>query len=214
MKIALDHDSTLAATGVVAFELIGDDAAGRTYADVESWEWGLETFGAARYLSGMWHAWTLRPLEVPLMDETVVATVKKLAEDHEIHVVTSQPDHMGVAEGKEEWLQHHGIPYEKLVVVGPDTTKAFLDYDVYVDDKPYLPARVNRWTPGARVFVRDHRYNRDAPGEYVRIHKLADVLPYLVDDEAELTTQEWIDRDIRENAELHEAFADNGNGEI
>lgn len=179
MKIALDHDSTIAATGLIAFDLIGSDAEGCTYEDVETWEWGLETFGTARYLSAMWHAWTLRPLEVPLMDETVVETANKLYENHEVHIVTAHPDQMGVEDGKKEWLDYHGIQYDEFHVVPTDETKAALDYDVYIDDKPYLPEKANRADPSKQVFVRDQRYNRDAPGEYIRIHRLVEVLPHV-----------------------------------
>lgn len=176
MKIALDHDSTIAATGDVAFELIGPDAEGCTYDDVVSWEWGLETFGTARYLSAMWHAWTLRPLDVPLMDKTVVETANELFDNHEVHIVTAHPDQMGISEGKKEWLEHHGIEYDEFHVVPTDSTKAALNYDVYIDDKPYLPEKVNQTNPKNLVFVRDHPYNRDVPGKYIRIHQLSEVL--------------------------------------
>jgi 5'(3')-deoxyribonucleotidase len=180
-KIALDHDSTLAATGIVAFDLIGDEAAGYTYKDIESWSWGLDKFGTARFLSAMWHTWTLRPLEVPLMDNTVVDTVKQLWDEHDVHIVTANPDHLGIKDGKQRWITHHEIPCDDdhFYQVPPDTTKAKLDYDVFIDDKPYLAERVNEINSDARVFVRDQRYNRDAPGDYTRINKLSEVLEYL-----------------------------------
>lgn len=178
--IAVDHDSTLAATAVVAMDLIGPEADGLGYADVESWNWGLDKFGAARYLSALWHAWTLRPLDVPLMDDTVVDTMKQLSGEYELHIVTAHPDHMGIAEGKKQWLAHYGIPYDEFHVVPTDTTKAVLDYDYYIDDKPHLPVEVNKVSSDKTVFVRDHPYNRDCEGEYIRVHTLAGVLSTLI----------------------------------
>ena len=190
MKIALDHDSTIASTGTIAFDLIGSDAEGCTYDDIESWEWGLEKFGAERFLSAMWHAWTLRPLEVPLMDDTVVETVEELYEEHEIHIVTAHPDQMGIEEGKKAWLEYHSIPYDEFHVVPTDTTKAVLDYDVYIDDKPYLPLRVNEVNSSKQVFVRHHQYNKDVPGDYTRIYQLSEVLPH-VKSENSSTNRQW-----------------------
>lgn len=180
-KIALDYDSTLAATALVSFDLLGQEADGYTYKDIESWSWGLDKFGTARYLSALWHVWTLRPLDVPVMDNTVVNTVKQLCDEHNVHIVTANPDHLGIKEGKQKWLAHHQIPFndEHFYQVPSNETKAKLDYDVFIDDKPHLPERVNDKNSDARVFLRDHRYNRNAAGEYTRINTLSEVLEYL-----------------------------------
>lgn len=175
-RLALDHDSTLAATSEMAFELMLGPDHGYGYENVESWNWGLDTFGAARFLSGMWHAWTLRPLEVPPMEAGLSDTVDRLRDEYEVHIVTAHPDHFGIEDGKKEWLDYHGITYDDFVVVPMDQTKATLGYDVYVDDKPALPAEVNASNPDTEVYLRDQRYNRDADGEYNRIQAVAEVL--------------------------------------
>jgi len=162
MKVALDLDNTLAATHLTAAELIGVDY---TYDDLESWDWPLEKFGTARALSALWHAWTLRPLSVPPMELNLGETVRTLNEYATVDVVTAHPDHMGISDGKRRWLDLHGIEYDEFVEVPPDTSKAKLDYDVYVDDKPSLPAEVAEINRGAEVYLRDQPYNRYVPGE-------------------------------------------------
>lgn len=185
-KLSLDHDSTLAATSAVAFDLIlGDEKHDFSYDNIESWEWGLETFGPARFLSGMWHAWTLRPLEVPPMEPKLAETVADLREHYEVHIVSSYPDHMGITEGKQQWLDHHGIEYDDFVPVHDGTSKAELEYDVYVDDKPTLPERVNELRPHAEVFLYDHLYNQDAEGDYIRVNSLRHAADILLTQEVE-----------------------------
>lgn len=175
-KLALDHDSTLAATAAVGFDLMCGPGHCYSYDDIETWDWGLERFGPHRYLSALWHAWTLRPLEVPPMEDGLAETVNLLRRQFEVHIVTTVPDHPGLAEGKQQWLDYHDIVYDDLVVVEPGLSKADMDYDVYVDDKPALPKKVNQERPDATVFLRDQPYNQDAAGDYVRVQSVADIL--------------------------------------
>jgi 5'(3')-deoxyribonucleotidase len=156
-RIALDHDSTLAATWAVAFDLMHGRDHEFSYASLESWDWGLDTFGPERALSALWHAWTLRPLDVPPLEQNLAETVALLREDYEVDIVTAHPDHPGITEGKELWLDHHGIEYDNFVHVMMGETKADLDYDVYVDDKPYL---CDNFEDGSKTqYMIRHRYN-------------------------------------------------------
>lgn len=178
-EIALDLDSTLAATCVTAFDLLNE--TGYSYDDIESWTWGFDEFGKARYLNSMWHAWSLRPLDVPFMEPQVPEAVDQLHDVADrVDVVTAHPDHlMGVSEGKQEWLDTHGIEYDDFITV--DGGKETLGYDVYIDDKPTLPESVNETNPEANVFLRDHPYNRDAGGEYIRVNSLREVAARLAE---------------------------------
>ena len=176
MKVALDHDSTLAATWETAFNLLCGDDHGYTYDDLASWDWGLDHFGESNALHALWHAWTIRPLSVPLMDETVVETAQRLYDEHEVHVVTAQPPDDAVAGGKRRWLDHHGIPYDAFDTVPTGQTKAELDYDVFIDDKPTLPSKTDRTQA---VFLRDQPYNRNVDEKHIRIHQLDGVVGVL-----------------------------------
>lgn len=177
MRIAVDMDSTLAATAETAFKLMGRDARGYSYNDFKSWDWPLEEFGANRYLEAIWSAWTLRPTEVPLMEQFTPDWMHKLNEMWEqVDVVTAHPAGRGISDGKRDWLDYCGIEYDNLVQVDMDQTKADLDYDVYIDDKPALAERVNKIRPHAQVYMYDQPYNRDAPGDYHRIETLEEVV--------------------------------------
>lgn len=176
MQIALDHDSTLAATATMAFELLG--ATGYSYEDIESWGWGLEEFGETAYLNALWHTWTIRPDDVPMMERHVEDPVYKLYNHDDVDaldIVTHHPPHTGISEGKQQWLGRYSIPYDEFVAI-ESSEKASMDYDVYIDDNPQLPVAVNELSPESTVYLRDQPYNRDADGEYTRIFSLSDVV--------------------------------------
>lgn len=175
--VALDLDSTIAATSEVMFDLINGPEHDYSYDDIETWSWGIEEFGHHAFLNGCWHAWTLRPLEVPPTEENIVQKVQSIKNTYgSVDIVTAHPPNLeGVTEGKQKWADHHGIPYDSFVVVGMDETKAEYGYDVYIDDKPTLPKTVNDMNPGAKVYLYDRKYNRGAPGEYERVTSLSSV---------------------------------------
>lgn len=175
MKVALDLDSTLAATSTTAFDLMDEDY---TYDDITSWSWGTDKFGTARYLNALWHAWTIRPEEIPPMEDGLQGTTAHIHDRvDQLDVVTAHPDGMmGVDDGKKQWLEDHGIVYDYYVPVDED--KADLDYDVYIDDKPTLAQN-----PGdATVLLRDQPYNRDIPNmsvSTVRVHSVREASEWL-----------------------------------
>ena len=173
-RIALDHDSTLAATWAVAFDLMHGRDHGWSYGDLESWDWGLDRFGVHRALSALWHAWTIRPLDVPPLEQGLAETVAALREHHTVDIVTAHPDHQGISEGKQEWLAHHGIEYDDFVWVPMGQTKADLDYEVYVDDKPYLCEKF--CDPEKIQYMIRHRYNEDVQHpQAVHVDSVAEV---------------------------------------
>lgn len=155
LKVALDLDSTLAATSITAFDLIG---VNHTYNDIESWEWGIETFGASRFLNALWNSWTIRPLEVPTMETTVDTFTEELSEMVDtVDIVTHHPEGvMGIEDGKRKWLDKHDVTFDSFVSV--HDSKADLSYDVFIDDKPSLTE-----SPALRddqyVIQYGHRYN-------------------------------------------------------
>lgn len=178
LTLALDMDSTLAATCDVAFDLLLGDNHDYGYDDIESWSWGIERFGQAAYLNALWHAWTLRPMEVPTMEPALWRKTQELAQKFKVDVVTKNADHMGIAEGKRKWLDQNAIAYSELHVLDANgnVSKSELGYDAYIDDSPHLPKRVNEDEPDAEVFLIDHEYNQDAAGDYVRVGNVGDVL--------------------------------------
>lgn len=185
--IALDFDSTLAATSEVAFDLMEGDSHDYTYDDIEDWAWGIREFGKHRFLSACWHAWTLRPLQVRPLEQGLPRTIETLRNKHEVHILTAHPDHPGITEGKKEWLDHHGIEVDSFNRVDMGVSKADFasQYEAIIDDKPTLPAEVNEVAPDTDVYLRDHRYNRDADGEYVPVESVHEAVDNILGRESE-----------------------------
>lgn len=152
MRVALDLDSTLAATSTAAFELMDEDYS---YDDINSWSWGIDKFGKAKYLNSMWHAWTICPMKIPPMESGLYWTTKWLYDSvDQLDIVTAHPSGMlGVDEGKQNWLNKHAIVHDEYRSV--DGAKEDLDYDIYIDDKPALAENVE----DGIVLLRDQPYN-------------------------------------------------------
>lgn len=168
-QVALDLDSTIAATCAVGFELLGDPD--RDYDDIDCWNWGLDEYGE-RFLHAMWHAWSIRPTDVPPLEPDLPATIDTLRETNHVDIVTAHPPKLeAVAAGKEAWIAQQGITVDDFVVA---QDKPALGYDVYIDDKPALVDAVDSQCPDATCIVRDQPYNRhlDLDGDHVRIPSL------------------------------------------
>lgn len=174
-KLALDFDGTLAATHETAFDLMFGENHDYSYGDIESWSWGLEQFGKMRYLSAIWQACQIRPDEVEPMEENAAQLVSQLGEHFRVDIVTAQPEIPGVDEAKLAWLDEQMIPYEDFVVVEPETSKANLDYDYFVDERPGLPSEASE---DQTVFLYDQPYNRDIEGDHIRVESLREVVKW------------------------------------
>jgi 5'(3')-deoxyribonucleotidase len=178
--IALDFDSTIADTRVVAYDLMLGDDHDQDPHQATSWDEPIERFGAPKFLSAMWHSWTLRPMDVPVMENHLPETINRLQEDYEVDIVTAQPDHMGISEGKQNWLEEKKIPYDNFVTVPPSQSKATLGYDCYIDDKPDLPEEVakNRKRK-SDCYLIDWPYNQDADGDYIRVSDVHEAVHHI-----------------------------------
>lgn len=176
MRIALDLDGVLAQTYEVAFRLMGEDAAWE-YDDIESWTWGLDKFGDSRFLSSVWHAWTLRPHEIEPMESGIskaTADLRALAD--QLDIVTSDPGHFGIKESKREWLDEQEVHYDELRISPMGGTKADLDYDVFIDDNPRMARDVK---PSQKLLLRNAPYNQEASGDYHRVESLPEAYSIL-----------------------------------
>jgi len=166
-KVAIDIDSTLAATYHRVFEYLDGPQHGYTYDDLKYWDWPIDRWGEEHFFDAFRYVWSCQAASVPLYD-CGGPLVTELLSDHpefEVDIVTAQEDCTQMESGKRLWLYDNEFEYNNFVTVPLGKTKAELDYDIYVDDKPSLPERV---TDG-EVYLIDHRYNRDAPGEYTRV---------------------------------------------
>lgn len=173
-RLALDLDSTLAATSDVAFDLLAGSDHEYSYLDIADWTWGFREFGKAAYLNALWHAWTIRGDEIEPLEENVVGKVTRLARlTDRLDIVTAHPDHLGITEAKREWVDDLGIPYNEFRTVATTRSKADLEYDVYVDDKPALPSEIG----GDQIcYLYDQPYNKGVEGRYRRVTTLDEVI--------------------------------------
>lgn len=171
-KLAVDFDSVLANTSATAFDLICGPDHDYTVDDVEDWTWGFREFGKEKYLSALWHAWTLRPEQVPPMEGGLEYKMKSLQDEFRVDIVTAHPDHMGITKGKRSWLDKRNIPYEEFVTVAPRISKTEMNYDAFIDDKPSLPEEA---IMNQTVYLRDQSWNQEVSGDYIRVNSIADV---------------------------------------
>ena len=198
MKIALDMDSTLAAISTATMAELGDED--RTYDDIETWNWVIDEYGGDTFFDQFFEIWSERPETIDPLEDNLDDTVSRLRDLGKVHLVTNQRDSDAVTEGKMQWLDSHGIEVDEFVGVEPGRSKAELNYDVYIDDKPALPGNLN----GEKMYLRDHPYNREAPGDYVRVNSVKDALLHLRMDELALDIEEK----IQENEELLDQYRD------
>lgn len=170
-------DSVLADSSEIVYRILDTDYG---VEDQETWEWPHDKFGTDTFLGAFGTAWTDYWKAIRPMEEALPATVAELGDRFHITVVTSQPDDDEIVHGKKMWLDRHGIPRDGFRTVGKGETKAALNYDVYIDDKPALPQRVAELNPDARMFLRDRPYNQGAVGPYTRVESVEDALREMV----------------------------------
>lgn len=176
-RIALDMDGVLAATKERVWDLLGVDVEPRF---MTHWEWPKQVFGDA-FLDTFEEAWTHNVTEIDPVETGLAETTQLLASENHVDVVTAQPSERCGVEGKKQWLDHHDISYNQLVAVAPGNSKASLDYDVYIDDKPDLVGTVTLDQYDADVFLVDKPYNEMVLGEHERVDSVADTVSHLVD---------------------------------
>jgi len=172
--VAVDMDSTLAATWDMAFELLEGPDHDKSYDDLAYWDWGVDEYGHPRFLNALWGAWTIRGADIPPMESGLSNVIMRLNEEHEVHVVTAHPNRLGLDEAKEEWLDAQGIPYDNFVSLPPRFSKGkFEEYRWYIDDKPGFVERVPEH---ATLYLRNQRYNRHIDTDsYVSVERVRTV---------------------------------------
>lgn len=77
------------------------------------------------------------------------------------------------------WLQKHfGITHPKVVVTDlKGQASNVLQLSAIIDDKPYHLRQVEKYSPGTRLFIRDHTFNRDMKDSNVK--RVADLDEFL-----------------------------------
>lgn len=134
LRIALDLEGVLADTHIPVVErsdILNDE-------HFEGWDFeGDELDHFLEILEDIWREHTM---EIPPSEPDLGEKINKLREIAEVHLVTNTP---GDREHVEEWLARRGIDVDEIHIPGPGTHKEDLDYDIYIDDNPYLLGKVD-----------------------------------------------------------------------
>lgn len=101
----------------------------------------LETFGFDKddlehFLEITEFLWKEKWRYIPRTERFLGEKVDRLRECGPVDLVTNTP---GPRERVEDWLDIHDIEVDNLVFPGPGFHKHELDYDIYIDDNPYMP---------------------------------------------------------------------------
>lgn len=165
MKLALDIEDVIA------------DSHGLTYErsemldeEVDGDQWGFSSDDhLMHFLELSELLWRTDYESIPLVEENTPELVREINKHYDVDIVTSR---MNVRPQLVEYLDMHDIEYNDLYIVDRKESKAQLDYDVYVDDKPALAKEVDR------IFLYDQPYNQhiEEGNGVVRIDSLSEVV--------------------------------------
>lgn len=179
MNIALDLESTLAEVAT-AFRDEYENRTGERPGIWTKWNFDDAEFSADEFFEITTSLWKHEPLSIPAIERDVsnkTLRLHKMAD--RLDIVTGR---RGVTDGIEAWLRHQGVQYDDLVVVGQQTDKSALNYDVYIDDAPQHVHAVNETQT---LFLYDQPHNRVIDGlsadNVHRITKLEEVYPYIAE---------------------------------
>lgn len=167
--VAIDMDSTLAATMTAVFDELDID---RDYEDCESWNWPIEQYGE-EFLDTIYRLWREKPRAIQPTEPNIAEEIDILRDVATVHIVTHQPSESPyITRGKAMWLDHHGIEVDALKALPHSTPKSEFDYDWFLDDKPTLPSKAD-----TEAYLYDRPYNRDVDAPRVgTLEKFVDVV--------------------------------------
>lgn len=150
MEVAVDFEEVLASTHDQMLEVY-NDRNGTSYSvdDIQAWEWVSEELIFEEFMGIVANLWADEPLRFQPMEEGLSSTLQELSEVATFDIVTARNGDFhephakhnfdSTNQGMEYWLEHHGIDSHRVFKsVHPNSTKATLGYDYYVDDKPEL----------------------------------------------------------------------------
>ena len=172
-KIALDIDGTLANVQERLLNIAGHPADLNI---LDTWTKLYDVFGGnAVFWKAYTRAWSNFE-DIKPTDDTIRYTIDQLMRSgHVVDIVTLRPATTEIYTRR--WLQRNAIPYNNLVIIDADLNdelptgeeKLALDYDVYVDDNPYMGV-----LKPDKVILYDRPWNKSV--EAARVYKLEGLL--------------------------------------
>lgn len=147
-RIAVDLEGTLASTEIPTIRL-SDELTNEHF---EHWnkpdiEHLLEMFRL------MWEQYRD---DIPTTEEDISKRIEELKDFGEVHLVTNTP---GDPDDVRSWLDDRKVVFDGYHFPGPQTYKEELDFDVYVDDNPFL------WGEVDLLYFYDARWNDQYDGD-------------------------------------------------
>ncbi len=135
MKIALDLDGTLAdIVGLWLEEYNIKNNIKLRYEHITKWDFWINLgYTPTRFfkeLSECWKRWyKVKPIE-----NNISLAVDNLRRFGKIDIVTARDKES--SKYAKEWLKYHNIKHDNFILVEKGTDKAYLDYDIFIDDSP------------------------------------------------------------------------------
>ena len=175
MNIALDLDGTLA--DIIGLWLAEYNKRSRErldYHSITKWDFwtrlGYTPNRFFRELSNCWKRWrNIKPIEDKVGD-----AVNALHKFGRVDIVTARDPESSIY--AKAWLKHHNIKYDQFVLVARGSDKAYLNYDIFIDDSPVNAKKISNFDK--MVLLYDQPWNRDVRevNNIIRIKQLADAL--------------------------------------
>lgn len=139
-RVAVDVEGVLAATHPRLCEVYNErHNADYSPTDINDWDWVVEEIDFMEFMNIVDTAWREGNCgaSISMWDDpaAVSASIDRLSNRFDIDVVTARN---GVDQAIQTWLADHGIEYESFHSISHTESKAPLEYDVYIDDKPGL----------------------------------------------------------------------------
>lgn len=130
LRIALDLEGVLADTHVPVI----DHSDMLTEESFHEWDFADDELD--EFLDTLVHVWAEHTFDIPPSEEGLAEKVDTLRMmGHDVDLVTNTP---GASNDVIPWLEYHGIECDRYRFPGPETNKEELDYDIYIDDNPYM----------------------------------------------------------------------------
>lgn len=147
MKIALDLDGVLADLHRAVVE--------HSHYTVEDFEQFGEWDDFDRFWATAGTVWDEHYREIDPINPHIAQDVSFIGRNHTVDIVTNTA---GSDEAAQVWLDDHDVPYNAFVRPPADEYKDALDYDLFIDDNPYLAGDVSL------LYLRDRQWNQSVRG--------------------------------------------------
>ncbi len=175
MKIALDLDGTLA--DIIGLWLVEYNKKSRErldYHNITKWDFWMKLgYTPSRFfkeLSDCWKRWkSIRPIE-----DRVSYFVNQLNRYAKVDIVTARDPESSIY--AKEWLKYNNIKYDQFVLVARGSDKAYLDYDIFIDDSPINAKKISALDKLILLYNQPWNRDVDEDSNIIRIKQLSDAL--------------------------------------